>query len=91
MAHLGEKTNGTHYARGFKKLRTAKSEEDLKAEQALRDFESGKYGPNAPETKPEKPPKPVPPPRPDPYEGLSEEEKAELKRRERVRKATGGR
>ena len=57
-----------HAARGFEKLKPKKTEEELKAEQVLRDFEGGKYGPPPPpETKPEKPTlptKPTPPPKP---------------------------
>ena len=43
--------------RGFDKLKPVKTEEELKAEQVLRDFDAGKYGPKVPpppETKPEK-------------------------------------
>ena len=88
--------------RGFDKLKPVKTEEELKAEKVLRDFEAGQYGPNAPpppETKPKPPEKPTPPPKPakptppsKPHpSGLTDpDEIAEWERRERIRKITGG-
>lgn len=74
--------HGKH--RGFSRLRPAKTEEEERAEQALKDFEAGKYGPPVKE---EEKPKPK---EKDPYEGLDEEEKKEMRRREAIRKAVGG-
>ena len=47
--------HGKH--RGFSRLRPAKTEEEERAEQALKDFEAGKYGPPVKE---EEKPKPKP-------------------------------
>ena len=72
--------HGKH-ARGFEKLRPHKTEEEEKAEQVLRDYEAGKYGPPVKE---EEKPKPAAPP--------VEEDKdiaAEKKRRRAIRKAMG--
>ena len=68
MAHRGEKTNGRHYAqaRGFSRLQPVKTEEEKRAEQVLKDFEAGKYGPPPPpEEKPKPPEKPTLPPQPE--------------------------
>ena len=87
MAHRGEQTNGRHYAqaRGFNRLKPAKTKEEEDAEKVLRDFEAGKYGP--PVEEPVKEPVKTK----DPYEGLDEVEKKEMQRREAIRKAVGGR
>lgn len=68
--------------RGFNRLRPQKASHTV--EHILEEFEAGKYGPPV---KPE--PKPTPKPK-NPYEGLAPDEIEEMKRRERFKKALGG-
>jgi hypothetical protein len=68
---------------GFKKLRPAKTQEELDAEKVLAEFEAGKYGKNAPAEKPASPPPPVE----DPDEKLIQEE---LRRKKGYKKLAPG-
>ena len=82
MLHQHIKAVKEKISRGFeaKKMEPKKTQAELDAEKALRDFEAGKYGGKAPEPKPEPKEEQKPAPKPKPDE-LDEDIAADIKRR----------